>query len=167
MSKCFCFFLHSIYGQKQRKMSELYKASCNGNLESVKRLLNTLSLDEINRIETNGSTALHASCHYVHLDIVCALLERDACRRQLNKNNKTPEDESCNEQIQALFERSLNASNERFVSKMPDLKWVITGSEGFPIPCDNIYLSKSMVWTNQWLSMGTNHLESFVPIEKI
>jgi ankyrin repeat protein len=84
---------------------------CNGNLKKVKSLLNTLSLDEINRIEQNCSTALHASCHYGHLDIVHELLERGASRGQLNKNNKTPEDEACNEQIKELFRRSLCFKN--------------------------------------------------------
>jgi hypothetical protein len=131
--------------RSKEKMSKLYNACCDGNLKNVKNLLNTLSVDEINRIEQNGSTALHASCHYGHLDVVRELLERGASRRQLNKNNKTPEDESCNEQIKALFRRSPNASNERFVSKMPDLEWVITGSEGFPTACDNIFLSKKFI----------------------
>ncbi|CAF0959575.1 unnamed protein product [Rotaria sordida] len=92
--------------------SELYKACCNGDLKKVKSLLKTLSLDEINQLEPNGSTALHASCYFGHSDIVKVLLECGASRRQLNNNNKTPEDEACNEQIKLLFRRSFNNANE-------------------------------------------------------
>jgi ankyrin repeat protein len=58
-----------------------------------------LSLDEINRIEQNSSTALQASCNYGHSDIVRTLFEGGASRRQLNKNNEVPKDQACNKQV--------------------------------------------------------------------
>jgi ankyrin repeat protein len=117
--KCYYAKYYSLSEQKQKTISttsELYNACCDGNLKKVENLLNTLSLDEINRIEQNGSTALHAACQYGYLDIVRALLERGASRRQVNNKNKTPQDEARNEKIKALFTRSPNATNERFVS---------------------------------------------------
>ena len=122
--------------------SELYKACCADDLEKVKSLLERLSLDEIDRIEPNGSTALHASCHYGHLDIVKALLRCGASRRQMNGNNRTPGDEAYSEQIKALFRRPSTNADERFVSKMPDIEWMIAGAQGFQTACDNIFLSK-------------------------
>lgn len=138
------FSFLSLIIKKMSEESKFYKACRNGNLKQVKNLLQTLSLNEIDRVEPNGSTALHASCHYGHLDIVRALLERGVSRRPLNKNNRTPEDEAFNnEQIKALFRRSSSGMKDRFVSKTPDLQWMITGPEGFGTACDNIYLSKN------------------------
>jgi hypothetical protein len=105
-------------------------------------LLKILSSDEINRYEPNGSTALHIACRNGHVDIIRALLERGASRRQLDQDNRAPLDENENEKIKECFYRSSGSTNERFVSAMPDMEWMIAGNEGFQIACDNIYLSK-------------------------
>jgi hypothetical protein len=86
--------------------SKFYFACRNNDLESVIQLLNELPLEDIDRMEPNNSTALHAACYYKHSDIIKLLLERGFTRRVLNKFNITPIDEIDNEEIRQLFIRS-------------------------------------------------------------
>ena len=85
--------------------SALYQACRNGDTNQVQELLPKMSHDEINRIESNGSTALHAACYYGRLDIVRLLLDAGACRSIRNRRySLTPFDEA-NETIRKLFYR--------------------------------------------------------------
>jgi hypothetical protein len=69
-----------------------------------------MSLDEINKVEPNGSTALHAACYYNRIDIVELLLDAGAARSIRNRRfNLTPFDEA-NETIKKLFYRVNNKS---------------------------------------------------------
>jgi ankyrin repeat protein len=49
-----------------RKCSDFYLACRNNEVEKVKTLLQTLPQDEIDRLEPNGSTALHAVAYHGH-----------------------------------------------------------------------------------------------------
>ena len=87
-------------------MSEFYTTCAHSDLKKVRSLLENLSLDEINRYEPNGSTALHIVCRNGHVDIICVLLERRATRRQLDQDNRAPSDENQNQKINECFYRS-------------------------------------------------------------
>ena len=97
--------------------SEFYYACRNGELAKVQSLLESMSKDEIDRMEPNGSTALHAAAYYGHGDIVRVLLEKGAARKQNNKYGKTPEEEAITEEITQIF----HDINDRF-----NLEWAIT-----------------------------------------
>jgi hypothetical protein len=86
--------------------SDFYYACRNNDLEFVIQSLTDRPLEDIDRMEPNRSTALHAACFYKHMDIVKLLLDRGFNRRVLNKFDKTPMGESDNEEIRHLFLRA-------------------------------------------------------------
>jgi hypothetical protein len=100
-------------------MSALYRACRNGDFGTVQQLLPTLSLDQINQIESNGSTSLHAACQFNRPQIVRLLLDRGAVRTTLNNYGCTAFDEAATEQVKQLFPRSLTAARERFLTDAP------------------------------------------------
>jgi hypothetical protein len=91
----------------EKKISSKFYFACrNNDLEFVIQSLTDLPLEDIDQPEPNRSTALHAACFYRHMDIVKLLLDRGFNRRVLNKFDKTPIDESDQEEIRHLFLRS-------------------------------------------------------------
>ena len=100
------------------KLSELYIACHTGDLDAVEHLLTHLSFYELNRIEPNGSTALHAATFYGHTDIVRRLVQHGAIVRTLrNKYNLTPAQETTNEEIKQLLEPdAIYQPRKRFIS---------------------------------------------------
>ena len=85
-------------------VSEFYYACRNGDVTKVKTLLPTLSTTEIDRMEPNGSTALHAAAYSGHIDIVHLLLDKGASTSQKNKYDKIPEKEAKTPEIAQLFQ---------------------------------------------------------------
>jgi hypothetical protein len=100
-------------------VSALYVACRNGDLNTVEELLPTLTLDQINQIEPNGSTSLHAACYYNHPQIVKLLLDSGALRTTLNSHGCTAFDEATSEQVKQLFPRSFAAAQVRFSAEVP------------------------------------------------
>jgi hypothetical protein len=74
--------------------SEFYYACRNGDAAKVKSLLTLMSPTEIDYMEPNGSTALHAAAYFGHIEIVRVLLDKGASPNQKNKYDKTPEEEA-------------------------------------------------------------------------
>jgi hypothetical protein len=70
-----------------------------------------MTLDEIDKLQPNGSTALHAASYYGHIEIVQMLLERGASRSLENKYKCLPFDETEKQEIKKLF---LRQSSSRF-----------------------------------------------------
>ncbi len=95
-------------------LGALYMACRNGDLDIVQQLLPTLTLDEINQIEPNGSTSLHAACYFNHPQIVKLLLDCGALRTTLNSHGCTAFDEAATDQIKELFPRPFAAGQARF-----------------------------------------------------
>ncbi|CAF1190729.1 unnamed protein product [Rotaria sordida] len=85
--------------------SQFYFACRNDDFDLVMRLLNQHPLEDIDRMEPNGSTALHAACYYKNIDIVKILLERGFTRRVVNRFDNTPMDEANTEELRQLFLR--------------------------------------------------------------
>lgn len=95
---------------KHETPSEFYFA-CRGNqLDTVRQLLTELSLEQLDRMEPNGSTALHAACFHKHPQTVALLLERGFTRRVRNKYGNTPYEEAETDELKQLFLRSNVAS---------------------------------------------------------
>ena len=90
--------------------SDFYYACRNGEIEIVHRRIAELSLLELDRMEVNGSTALHAACFFDHRDIIRLLLERGFTRRVTNKFNNTPENECQSDEARQLFLRPKNSN---------------------------------------------------------
>jgi hypothetical protein len=112
-------------------ISVFYQACRRGDAEQVQQLLPSMTLDEINKIESNGSTALHVACYYGHSDIVKLLLDAGASRSIRNKHNMTPFDES-NAQIKNLFYRVNSTNNtkgdigtDRFTGLSVHNEWMV------------------------------------------
>jgi hypothetical protein len=85
--------------------SEFYFACRNNDIDTVQRLIAERSLEDLDQMEPNGSTALHAACFYKNVDVVRLLLERGFTRCVVNKYNNTPVKESEIQEIQDLFKR--------------------------------------------------------------
>ena len=62
-------------------LSTFYAACANNDVNTVRRKLLSMTLEEVNRIEQNGSTALHVAASNGNLDIVKLLLEKGAARQ--------------------------------------------------------------------------------------
>ncbi|CAF2634740.1 unnamed protein product [Rotaria sp. Silwood2] len=60
---------------QEGKASEFYWACRNGDIERVKQLLLTISYNDLNTLEPNGSTPLHAATYFGHTEIVHLLLQ--------------------------------------------------------------------------------------------
>lgn len=94
--------------------SSLYWACRNGNQQLVNRILSTKKFYDINQLEPNGSTALHAAAFYGHAEIVHLLLHRyGVMRHRKNKYGLTAFQEASDHHIRQLFERP---KNSRFCS---------------------------------------------------
>ena len=87
----------------ETQYSKLYYACRNGDVDTAKKILPTSTLEEIDRVEANGSTALHAAAHYGHVQIVKLLLSRNSNTSIQNRYGNTAEDEAANPEIKALF----------------------------------------------------------------
>jgi hypothetical protein len=98
-------------------LSEFYIACRNGDFNNVQQLLPTMSDEQKNSLEPNGSTALHAATYYGHHDVVKLLLENGCDTWILNKYQNTPYDEAKDEEIRQLFRRpNRNDESNRFAS---------------------------------------------------
>ncbi|CAF5070066.1 unnamed protein product [Rotaria sp. Silwood1] len=80
-----------------------------------------MSLEEINKLEPNESTALHAAAYRGHEEIVELLLQKGACHTTVNKYNCTPLDEAATDKIKQMIRRRRNQT--RFVSE--SIEWIL------------------------------------------
>jgi hypothetical protein len=100
-------FFTLLCGMTTQKSTDFYWACRNGDVDTVKKILPNLKLNDINRIESNGSTALHAASYYGHANIVRLLLERGANTTIRNKYEKTAKEEASTDKVRALFESTV------------------------------------------------------------
>jgi hypothetical protein len=79
-----------------------------------------MSVEEVNQIEPNGSTALHVAAYRGHQKIVELLLQKGASCSTINKYNCTALDEAKTDRIKQLIRRRMN--QKRFVSD--SVEWI-------------------------------------------
>ncbi|CAF2048823.1 unnamed protein product [Rotaria magnacalcarata] len=103
------------------KISPFYDACRENNISSVENYLKTMTVEEINRIEPNGSTALHVAAYRGHEKIVELLLQKGASYLTINKYNLTPLGEAKTDKIRQLIRRRMN--KKRFVSD--SVEWIL------------------------------------------
>ncbi|CAF1471209.1 unnamed protein product [Adineta ricciae] len=121
---------------KVSEISEFYNACRDNNIDFVKRKLKTMTIEEINQIEPNGSTALHVASYRGHEEIVDLLLENGASHMITNRYQNTPLDEAKTERIRKLFHN--RRKKTRFISDF--VEWIIsTDNADFQ---SNIFLKK-------------------------
>ncbi|CAF2650752.1 unnamed protein product [Rotaria sp. Silwood2] len=94
-------------------VSDLYKACCDGDEDLVRGLLASLQYNDVNRRESNGSTALHAATSFGYANIVRILLDFHVDRRQRNCNGLTAYQEARTDEIRLLFHRPIR-ERQRF-----------------------------------------------------
>ena len=96
-----------------------YFACRNGDIDTVKNLLPTLSYDRINELQPNGSTPLHAATYFGHGNIIRLLLDEYGCRRdQTNLYGLTAYEEAQADNIRKIFHRP--SYNNRFSDQSDD-----------------------------------------------
>jgi hypothetical protein len=87
-----------------------------------------MTIDEINRLEPNGSTALHAASYRGHAKIVELLLQAGAWRSIKNLYQLKPVQEAKTEEIKQLFQRR-DISNRFLGGSGTDDEWLRVGEE--------------------------------------
>ena len=80
-----------------------------------------MSLEEVDQLEPNGSTALHIAAYQGHEKIVELLLKKGATCSIKNKYDATPLDEAKSNKIKQLIRRQMN--HTRFVSD--SVEWIL------------------------------------------
>ncbi|CAF2812470.1 unnamed protein product [Rotaria sp. Silwood2] len=115
------------------KPSKFYFSCRNNEIDTVTSLLPKLTLEEINQIGPNGSTALHAAAYYGNKEIVKLLLSKGVQRMIKNMHGCTPYDEAKTGDIKKLFQRVERAgaeSKSRFAGdKGPSYEWIFVKSD--------------------------------------
>ncbi|CAF3768460.1 unnamed protein product [Rotaria sp. Silwood1] len=129
--------------EKLPSFNGLIYRGVNGDVNRVKQLLQTATLNEINLVGLDGSTPLHVACRQGHQKIVELLLEQGAVRRIKNQNQLTPVDETSNQRIKESFQRPQVACQQRYVTTDPHIEWTFaapsvayTNRLGHLRPCD-------------------------------
>ncbi|CAF1388104.1 unnamed protein product [Didymodactylos carnosus] len=86
-----------------------------------------MTVDDIDQMKPNGSTALHVACYNGHIEIVQLLLEANSDRSIMNKYKCLPFDEGATEEIKELFLRAPNSN--RLVSNTGAMEWDLVDDE--------------------------------------
>ncbi|CAF1197971.1 unnamed protein product [Rotaria sordida] len=131
------------------KPSKFYFACRNNDIDTVTSLLPTITLEGINQIEPNGSTALHAAAYYGNKEIVKLLLSKGTQRMIKNVHGNTPYDEAKTGDIKKLFQRVEASGSEprnRFAGvKGPSYEWIFVKSD----PSSYASFNRESLWKCQ------------------
>ncbi|CAF1324257.1 unnamed protein product [Didymodactylos carnosus] len=95
-------------------MSNLYLACQSGKTDIVRQILEKCSYHDLNQIEPNGSTLLHAAAMNGHQDIVRLLIEHGCQRSVVNADRLTAYELAPNDEVRRLFHRPASSRRERF-----------------------------------------------------
>lgn len=109
----------------QSDLSPLYQACRSNDIAKVKNILSDISTEQINQLEPNGSTSLHAASYYGHLEIVRLLLDKGAVSTIKNKFGLTALQEASTDEIRQLFEKRVQHGDEdRFTGRADSIEWL-------------------------------------------
>ncbi|CAF0839069.1 unnamed protein product [Adineta ricciae] len=101
--------------------SPFYNACRENDISTVEEYLKSMSLEDVDRLEPNGSTALHVAAYEGHEKIVELLLKKGAACSIKNKYDATPLDQTKSNKIKQLIRRRMN--HTRFVSD--SVEWIL------------------------------------------
>lgn len=108
------------------KCSEFYLACRENKIDLVRSLIKGMRQSEIDRMEPNGSTALHVASYYGHYDIVKLLLEKGASTSIKNNFELTAMEEAKNRPIRGLFR--CRRDDPRFSQRSAEaVEWIRVG----------------------------------------
>jgi ankyrin repeat protein len=124
------------------KCSDFYLACRNNKIKVVKKLLEKITIDEIDEIEPNGSTALHVACYQGNKEIVELLLKAGADRAIFNK-------------FKQLFFRVPNSN--RLVSNTGAIDWELINDSVIETATEERHIIKSLY----------ENISGVTPIEKM
>ncbi|CAF3411741.1 unnamed protein product [Rotaria sp. Silwood2] len=103
---------------QEGKASSFYWACRHGDLDSVKHIFSSSKFNDINCLELNGSTGLHAASYNGHVHVVQFLLQNGIFRHQRNRYGLTAYEEAKNDEIRELFHRP--TGSQRFATDTAD-----------------------------------------------
>ncbi|CAF4378985.1 unnamed protein product [Rotaria sp. Silwood2] len=128
-------------------ISDFYYLCRNGLIDKVREQLLNMTLEEIDQIEGNGSTALHAACYYGHTEIVKLLLDKGASRSIKNIHKCLPCDEAQKDEIKRLFIRQ---SGTRFSNDgSAYIDWMKCDTEAESLASDYRFRHIGFGWNNK------------------
>ncbi|CAF1545427.1 unnamed protein product [Didymodactylos carnosus] len=147
--------------------SIFYNACRSNNIDYIAKYAGSMTIDEINCIEPNGSTALHTACHFGHMKIVQILLENGASRSIRNRlTNLTAYEETDNEYIRSLFRLIVNIvpNNDEHNNNETEpsydyagtVQWVLTETKEQFLNMNHQYLLK------QYFDVGFKQMVQFL-----
>ncbi|UJR17609.1 hypothetical protein I4U23_004505 [Adineta vaga] len=99
-------------------LHDLYNDCKDNQIDKIRSYIDELTIRQINKQESTGSTSLHVSAYYGHYEIVKLLLSYGAWRSIRNKFNLTAYEEARTEKIRHLLLR--NNDNYYFVTDLHD-----------------------------------------------
>lgn len=137
---------------------EFYFACRNNDIDTVKHYLKILTLEQINRLQANNSTALHAAAYYARCEIVKLLLERGASRSISNKYGYTAMEEAADEDVQKMFNRI--SIDHRFGGDHSEpIEWIKVDSNAHHLAAVNRQSVND--WNNHtWIQMTIDFITS-------
>lgn len=138
--------------------SEFYYACRKGQIDKVRELLPNMTLDEIDRVQGNGSTALHAASYYGHADIVKLLLDKGASRSIENTHKCLPYDEAEKEDIKKLFIRQ-TASNRFSNNELGHIDWMKCDAAAESIASDYRFRHSGFGWKDKNIERRLKHIK--------
>ncbi|CAF1532585.1 unnamed protein product [Adineta steineri] len=131
--------------------SAFYWACRNGDMATVEKMLPNLTYEEVNQIEPNGSTALHAASFYDQPGIVRLLLASGCSRTVLNYNGMTAFQEAATDRIRVLFNRP---TSNRFLDEQLTNSFQLVTEQG-----DNVEMKDGIPddWFKGHISADSAH----------
>jgi hypothetical protein len=106
---------------REGEASKFYFVCRNGDINTVREILPTIPYDQLNQLEPNGSTPLHAATYFGHLEIVRLLIHEYGCQRHLrNRYGFTAYEEAQTDEMRQLYHRPSNEN--RFNDDSNDTK---------------------------------------------
>lgn len=113
-------------GNSNSQFSSFYLACSSGDIIKVQEMITRIKLKELNRLEPNGSTALHVAATNGYFDIVELLLKHGCSTTTINENGKTAAEECKDERIRHLLEssRTTDDNYEQLHDETPKSKLV-------------------------------------------
>ncbi|CAF1177384.1 unnamed protein product [Rotaria sordida] len=143
---------------KSSTISNFYYACRNGQIDKVREQLRIMTVEEVDQIQANGSTALHAACYYGHTEIVKLLLDRGASRSIQNEHKCLPYDETEKDEIKQLF---LRKSQTRFSDDgSGHIDWMKCDDKAESIASDYLYRHSGFGWQSKNVDYRLKYIKS-------
>jgi hypothetical protein len=135
--------------------------ACRDNdVAKLQELLRTLSVEEMNKLEPNGSTGLHVACFRGHQAVVKLLLKKGVSRRIMNRFKCLPYDEAASDEIRQLFERI--PGKDRYVANSGRVEWVLVASNAYAMAARNIEATQQYADDHQFESYGRQIMDNYI-----